>query len=180
MKINNIIMLFTFIVLTSCDTEFLKNLEDKESDNISSDEIESTPQSAIIRHNEIRAEVFSQSKVTWSEVLALSAQDYANYLASTGKFEHQLNNNYGENLYLSPFDASYINAIDCWYKEKLDYHYYSNSCDDICGHYTQLIWKDTTEIGCAKARYTTGVYKDNTVVVCRYNPSGNYSEEQPY
>jgi pathogenesis-related protein 1 len=178
-KFNATILLLS-IFLSSCDTDFLKDLEDPESDNISSNPIESTPQSATNRHNAIRAEVFDKSKVVWSNVVATSAQEYANYLASTGQLEHDTTDGYGENLYLSTFKASYLDAINCWYKEKSDYHYNSNSCNDTCGHYTQLVWKDTTEIGCGKAIYTTGIHKNNTVIVCRYNPPGNYIGEQPY
>jgi len=178
-KIYNTVLLFS-ILLTGCDTDFLKDLENPESKNLPSDNLESTPQSATQLHNDIRAEVFNGDKVVWSRVLATSAQEYANYLISTDKFEHDTSSNYGENLYISSLDASYLDAIECWYKEKDDYNHYNNSCNDVCGHYTQLVWRDTTEIGCAKARYTKGNHKNNTVIVCRYNPPGNYMGEEPY
>ena len=43
------------------------------------------------------------------------------------------------------------------------------------GHYTQMIWKNTTGVGCALA---TGRAWD--VLVCRYDPPGNYMGEAPY
>jgi pathogenesis-related protein 1 len=43
----------------------------------------------------------------------------------------------------------------------------------ICGHYTQMVWKSTTEFGCAKAKCTAG-NKITEIVVCQYNPAGNY------
>ncbi|SHO80814.1 Pathogenesis-related protein 1C precursor [hydrothermal vent metagenome] len=134
---------------------------------------------AVSRHNEIRAEVFNGSSVVWSDTVATTAQDYANYLASTGKWEHD-NSGYGENLYAASETPSYVDAINSWYEEKSDYNYQDNSCNGVCGHYTQIVWKNTTEIGCGKAVYTTGNMRGYTVIVCRYNPPGNYIGEKPY
>ncbi len=36
------------------------------------------------------------------------------------------------------------------------------------GHYTQLIWPRTQEVGCAVAKGAV-----NDVLVCRYSPAGN-------
>ncbi|KIM06666.1 MAG: hypothetical protein KU28_07890, partial [Sulfurovum sp. PC08-66] len=60
----------------------------EEIDTTTQPTVASTPQSALDRHNAIRAEVFSGATMNWDETLALSAQEYANYLASSGKFEH--------------------------------------------------------------------------------------------
>ncbi len=49
-----------------------------------------------------------------------------------------------------------------------------------CGHYTQVIWEDTTEVGCAASQYKTGQYKDWYIVVCKYQTPGNYLNEKPY
>ena len=43
------------------------------------------------------------------------------------------------------------------------------------GHYTQLVWRDTREVGCAVARGT-----GYDVLVCRYWPAGNWMGESPY
>ena len=133
------------------------------------------------RHNQIRNELFSGSNLIWSDVVEKSAQDYANTLAQNGKFEHS-GGGYGENLYASSTNSSMKNGLEAWYSEKPAYSYNTNSCASghICGHYTQVIWKNTTEVGCAKATYTTGRFNGGTVVVCQYNQAGNYVGEKPY
>ena len=136
-------------------------------------------QDAVDRHNEIRGEVYSGSLIEWNNGIAKSAQDYADYLASTGEFKHG-NSDYGENLFLSSYNSSSVDAINSWYEEKSNYDYSDNSCNGVCGHYTQIIWKNSTELGCAKATYSTGKYKDYTLIVCRYNPVGNYTSQKPY
>jgi len=42
------------------------------------------------------------------------------------------------------------------------------------GHYTQVIWRATTEVGCAE---TTSA--DEDILVCRYTEAGNYRGERP-
>jgi pathogenesis-related protein 1 len=69
-------------------------------------------------------------------------------------------------------------AIDSWGSEKENYSYATNSCaaGKVCGHYTQIIWESTTEIGCG-----TAVCADNTQIwVCNYSPAGNFVGKKPY
>ena len=42
-------------------------------------------------------------------------------------------------------------------------------------HYTQLVWRDTREVGCAVA---AGQHED--ILVCRYANAGNYRGERPF
>jgi len=184
-KLNGTV-LFISLLLSGCDTSSLINDNvtsqiENITDNIPSDASTKTnnPQDAVNRHNEIRKEVFQENSVVWSDIVATTAQEYANYLASTGKFEHD-SSGYGENIYASSANDSYIDAINYWYKEKPNYNISDNSCNGVCGHYTQIIWKNTTEIGCGKATYTKGDFKGGTIIVCRYNPAGNYIGEKPY
>jgi len=138
---------------------------------------------ALTRHNEIRKELFLGSDMQWSIELAQSAQTYANKLAQNGRLEHDSTNQaYGENLYAASFRADYLDAINSWYTEKSFYNYVNNSCQAgrVCGHYTQMIWKDSVELGCAIARYTQGRFRGGSVIVCRYNPPGNYIGVKPY
>ena len=63
-----------------------------------------------------------------------------------------------------------------WAAEKKNYTYsaqYVFSGDT--GHYTQIVWRKTTHIGCASAQCS-----GSNVVVCRYDPPGNYIGEQSF
>jgi len=138
----------------------------------------------VEKHNLIRQQYFSDSDLRWSPTVAASAQAYADDLANSGFFGHDNSNigTYGENLYAASYKANYGNAVDAWEKEEPYYDYNSNSCQagKVCGHYTQIIWKKSTEIGCGIAIYQRGAKKGWTVVVCRYNPPGNYRGQEPF
>ena len=58
----------------------------------------------------------------------------------------------------------------------------------MCGHYTQVVAESNREIGCAKQTCTGtvagveswGASGTKTIVVCNYNPPGNYVNYRPY
>jgi hypothetical protein len=73
---------------------------------------------------------------------------------------------------------SIADVIKAWVDEVIDYDYASNTCRSgaQCGHYTQMIWKNTQAVGCAVA-----ICADKSQLwVCNYNPPGNYIGEHPY
>ncbi len=129
-------------------------------------------QSVVNRTNQIRQERYSDTNVIWNDILASSAQEYANTLALNGDMKHSSNTLYSENLAAAPHYISYTQATDWWYKEKAYYDYDTNSCHigKGCGHYAQLIWKDTIEMGCGSAIYQAGKYLGGTIIICHYNP----------
>jgi hypothetical protein len=97
-------------------------------------------------------------------------------LAANGQFVHSRNPNYGENLYeISGAPASPATVVNMWASEARSYDYTSNSCAAVCGHYTQIVWSDTKEVGCAMARSVA-----REVWVCEYSPPGNFVGKKPY
>jgi len=61
----------------------------------------------------------------------------------------------------------------------VDYTYSTNSCASgkVCGHYTQVVWKNSTKIGCAGVVCSNG---GGIIYGCNYDPPGNYSGQKPY
>jgi len=129
----------------------------------------------VTAHNQWRSKV-GVKPLRWSPQLATYAQQWANRMAASGKFEHRRPNKYGENLFWgSGRRWSPTEVVNSWGSEVKDYNYSKNSCRGVCGHYTQIVWKNTTEVGCAVARKGNQEYW-----VCNYNPPGNYIGQRPY
>lgn len=65
-------------------------------------------------------------------------------------------------------------AALAWYKELTHYDYsVGNSANgQVIGHFTQVVWKGSTRLGCGSAHKTVGKMI-NTYVVCQYAPAGN-------
>jgi len=87
----------------------------------------------------------------------------------------------GENIYWhSNYKMSNpTKAVDAWGEEVGDYNYETNKCADgkVCGHYTQIVWADTERVGCSLRRCDAGT---QVVVVCNYEPAGNWVGKKPY
>ena len=126
-------------------------------------------------HNRVRR-AHGVEPLSWSDTLAGYAKSWADRLASEGGLHHHPNPKYGENLYLiSGGDASADEVVAAWASEENDYDYKSNSCRSRCGHYTQIVWRESKEVGCG-----VGQSGKVQVWVCEYNPPGNVIGERPY
>ena len=116
--------------------------------------------------------------LTWSPQLASYAQQWANTLLQNGRFEHRRNSPYGENLAAaSGQQMTPERVVNMWGAEVSDYNYAANSCrpGKVCGHFTQIVWRNTTQVGCGMARNA-----QREVWVCNYNPPGNVIGQKPY
>jgi len=126
--------------------------------------------SALKAHNEYRKKHHAPP-IVLSDDLCQVAQAWADKIAANDKMEHS-ENGFGENIYWSSGDATEGKVpVEHWYSEVKDYKFQSDlDYQKGTGHFTQVVWKDTKEMGIAKA---TGK-KGGTYVVGSYNPSGNF------
>jgi pathogenesis-related protein 1 len=133
------------------------------------------PREMLAAHNAVRARV-GVPPLAWSEQLAARAQEWANTLLARRQFGHRPHQAYGENLFeMDGAAASPAQVVNDWASEARDYDYKSNRCRGRCGHYTQIVWRDTKSVGCGVAR---GGGRE--VWVCDYDPAGNWAGERPY
>lgn len=135
-------------------------------------------QGVLDAHNSWRKAV-GVPDLVWSTTLASTQQNWMNQLAATScSLQHNPNSPYGENLFAGTrgyYDVS--SAVPSWANEKSLYNGEVITGDNYLrfGHYTQMVWRNTRELGCAKA--TCG---DMLLVGCAYAPQGNVVGEKPY
>lgn len=139
-------------------------------------------------HNMIRSH-YNLPKLVWDMNIEKQAQSWADSLQKTGVFAHSssiFRKWMWENLYTSVSSGqklllNWYDAVTSWLNEWQDYDYNSNTCKSwsLCGHFTQIVWKNTTKIGCGQS--TRKKWKITTLYwVCEYDPPGNYVGERPY
>jgi pathogenesis-related protein 1 len=137
-------------------------------------------QAILSYHNDVRSAV-SVPPLAWSKELAQHATDWSNKLAAKGcNLEHSQDSEYGENIFMGSASLNHdavVEAAKAWESEKINYssEKLNKANWSQSGHYTQMVWRNTTQLGCAKA-----VCADSLVVVCNYSPAGNMMGEKPY
>ncbi|KAF3434551.1 hypothetical protein FNV43_RR21636 [Rhamnella rubrinervis] len=114
---------------------------------------QNTKQDYLRAHNLASAAV-GVGPLKWDDKVATYAQNYANKHKADCKMVHS-GGPYGENLAWSRGNLSSTAAVKLWVDAKAYYNYNSNSCaaGKQCGHYTQVVWRQSVRVGCAKVRY---------------------------
>ncbi|CAI4034344.1 hypothetical protein SMKI_10G1310 [Saccharomyces mikatae IFO 1815] len=126
--------------------------------------------SVLAEHNKKRALHKDTPALSWSETLATYAQDYADNYDCSGTLTHS-GGPYGENLALG-YDGP--GAVDAWYNEISNYDFSNPGFSGNTGHFSQVVWKSTTQVGCG-IKTCGGAWGD--YVICSYDPAGNYEGE---
>ena len=133
---------------------------------------------ALTMQNDARRS-FGVAPVAWSEELAGEARSYAATMAATGRYGHDQTpgrrKRMGENLWRGARGTfSYDVMLGTMIAEARDFRpgifpavTRTRNWADV-GHYTQIVWPTTTEIGCGLASSASSDY-----FVCRYAPTGN-------
>ena len=120
-------------------------------------------------HNRYRAK-HCAAALSWSAKLAAVAQRWANSLRDRGCAFGHSGGSYGENLAAGTsgtLDAESV--VKMWYDEVAQYRFPDGGFSMKTGHFTQVVWRGTSQLGCARAR-CSGI----DVWVCQYDPPGNW------
>ncbi|OAE30785.1 hypothetical protein AXG93_3522s1050 [Marchantia polymorpha subsp. ruderalis] len=111
--------------------------------------------------------------LTWDSTLESYATDWAATRTAAGDDCALIHSGgpYGENIFWSTGPSPPADAVQSWVSEEAYYDYASNSCSapegESCGHYTQVVWRDTAALGCGSATCPSGAL----FVVCSYDPA---------
>ena len=159
---------------TDSNTNKKNNTNDNYSQPISGTDFQ---KSALDAHNNYRAK-HHVGKLVLNQELCDIAQKYAEELARTGNFAHSGNSfhddNMGENLF-----ACYGMKItgkmmtDDWYNEVNQYNFNNPGYISGTGHFTQIVWKGSKQVGFGYAQARDGYYYG----VANYYPAGNFIGE---
>ncbi|XP_024147012.1 cysteine-rich venom protein TEL1 [Oryzias melastigma] len=140
----------------------------------------------VNKHNDLRRSVqltaSNMMKMKWNTEAEANAQKWANTCSmahSPASSREISTSGCGENLYMSSFQNSWSNVVQAWYNEVKDFQYGVGSINGgVVGHYTQVVWYNSNQIGCAMAYCPNSTYK--YFYVCHYCPPGNYQLSRPY
>ncbi|KAK4553037.1 hypothetical protein LTR86_009961 [Recurvomyces mirabilis] len=125
-------------------------------------------QAAVLNSTNYYRAQHQAGALSWNDTLAKFAQD----TASKCIWQHS-GGPYGENL-AEGYDSP-VPAIDAWAGEENRYNYAKPKFHESTGHYTQLVWQNTTSVGCGAVQCNSdssdGV--KGWMMVCEYFPPGN-------
>lgn len=135
----------------------------------------------LFAHNLVRAAKF-ELPLAWNFQLEKYARWWAGQRKGDCKLQHSFPEDdfkLGENIFWGSGSAwRPLDAVTSWASEVKYYTYATNSCEagQMCGHYTQIVWRNTQRMGCARVVCDNG----DIFMTCNYDPPGNYVGERPY
>jgi len=125
-------------------------------------------------HNKCRAK-HGVKPLRLNQKICEYSQKWAEKLASSELLEHSGSHQYGENLYYCWHSDPRIvmkgnEPVESWYSEVKTHKYGGKPRTNETGHFTQVVWKDTKELGVGVAKSKSG----KVFVVTNYSPPGNF------
>jgi pathogenesis-related protein 1 len=152
-------------------------------------------------HNAARRELgvgTPLGELTWSENLAAYAREWSDNLAGRcGVIQHRAQTSYGENIAMrgssrvveafGPDEAvaGWVAERECWDfgtiqgSERCDAQCVAQLNSNGCGHYTQVVWRNTQRLGCGYSTCQNAGFTYE-IWVCNYDPPGNFVGQTPY
>ncbi|KAF4513163.1 hypothetical protein G6O67_000469 [Ophiocordyceps sinensis] len=142
-------------------------------------EVPENAKDGLDKANEFRA-LHGAPTLTWDKDLEKTARDWAN----TCKVDHGgIGTGTGQNIYafsaqLGPKEDYLGDPMRSWYREEPAYAEATRYGEPArwlaeTGHFTQLVWKGTTKMGCARNTVACTKSKWRTIVVCNFQQAGN-------
>jgi len=132
-------------------------------------------QTIISLHNGYRAQ-HCVPPLAWSAELAASAQRWADKCwISHSPHGRTPTTRYSENIAWGG-DRTAASAVDAWYREVDKYDFSKPGFVHGIGHFTQMVWKNTKQVGCGVAQCYFGAFR---IWVCHYAPQGNWPGQFP-
>ncbi|XP_030641177.1 cysteine-rich venom protein [Chanos chanos] len=134
-------------------------------------------------HNNFRRSVVPTAsnmlKMNWSVAAAESAQKWVDNCNMThGPPSTRMIGTYecGENLFKGSSPVSWTTVITAWHSEVTNYKYaYGSINGKAIGHYTQVVWYSSYEVGCGVAQCGSSYF-----YACHYYRAGNFRGVPPY
>ncbi|XP_029452890.1 cysteine-rich venom protein-like [Rhinatrema bivittatum] len=149
-----------------------------------------TVQNEIVnRHNALRRSVnptaSNMLRMEWNNQAASNAEKWIKKcIVSNSPREERKTDNFfcGENLFFTTYPAPWSDVMERWFNESSNFIYGTGAKEEglqIEG-YTQAVWYNSHQIGCAAFRCLNNTYQ--YFYACHYCPPGNYinSMKEPY
>ena len=175
-------------LFSACDDQG-RRLQFKGEDDPTEDVIRSA---YLLEHNNAReaenvAEGSSLIPLEWNETLAAFAQAHVEKCVFENSVRKINDEWIGENMYIrtSPTVEAAV-VLETWYMDqKADYDFGANTCSQRCAEYLQVVWEDTTQVGCgvttcAALDVLDQTWQNAAYVSCTYYPAGALSGMRPY
>ena len=152
------------------------------------EDLERFQRDGLKRHNYYR-KYHQVGPLELTQKLNEYAQKYAETLAAKNKMQHSTHDARekiygdwtGENLYYFWTSSSNVTingaaAVDSWYDEIKDYDFSKGDSKNggVVGHFTQLVWKGTSQLGMGVARSS----QNSVFVVANYHFGGNFNKAE--
>ncbi|TSL61132.1 Peptidase inhibitor 16 [Bagarius yarrelli] len=147
--------------------------------SVASAQLTAEQKTEILRlHNQYRSSVnpgaSNMKRMLWDNTLSQVAVRYA----TTCRWEHNplIKGILGENLFMALGPLIIRQPLELWYNEFNNYDFSNKNCASgkQCGHYTQMVWANTSFIGCASyfcSNVSNFDAQNATILVCNYFPA---------